>query len=226
VTRIPTPHTPLWPKCTPGQENPGFPYFATNKSTSSSSTWSIRHSYHLRTTTQQLLTIHQPLATRSRRHRRRPPILGPSRTKSPLHMVNSTNCRRGLRPPPPHSHTDYGISGLGTPFPTRSEAFGRNKPRPRYQVIELLPSGRTLSGTPTPCFTPLKPLCLRRIYGPLSHPLKNVQEISRRPLRKYFHSPTRPQTPHSRIHSRASDKSPEPFSRRLFCSNSRCQEVE
>ena len=55
-------------------------------------------------------------------------------------------------------------------------------------------------------------------------PLQNVQENPRRPLCKYFHSPTRLSTLHSHLRSRASDK-PEGSAASLSAC-SRSQKVE
>jgi hypothetical protein len=66
------------------------------------------------------------------------------------------------------------------------------------------PPGHTLSGAPAQCSIPPKPLRRRRIRSQIPHPLQNVvQENPRRPLRKSFHSPTRPPTLRSRALNRS-----------------------
>ena len=139
---------------------------------------SIRHSNHLRTTTQQLLTICcQPLLTGFWRYYQRPPTQGLRRTNSLFHTVNSVGRRRGDDHCPWLTHRPRNFSPWSTvsdlhrtllPRRTPSPSSSRGTPPARSHL------GRTVEQTLF--FTPLKPLRRRsaRILLSNSYPLSKM----------------------------------------------------
>ena len=192
MARIPHPHTTLWPRHPPEQENPSFPYFSTRESTSSPPIWSIRHSYHPRTTIQRLHTIHQPLATQLWRHCRRPSIPGVRRTDPPPHALNPVDCRWGDDHYHPTRAPATEFFALGHHLQLRADPSAATGP---MLVTKLQGSLRQVTLHLEHQHHVLHHPC-RTVYEGMQNllfrPLENAQENTRRPLRKSFHSPLRP----------------------------------
>ena len=122
----------------------------------------------------------------------------PSAIPSPLDFVHIADGHPSREPPEPTRHSVQSAlrtvdwATTSTPFPhiltTEFLALERRfrlertlrpeRPPSSLPSTRLLPFGRTSSGAPTPCYTPTTQTASpTEKHKPLSHPLRNVQEI-------------------------------------------------